>query len=461
MMNVAQFVGLNQPPKYLLTLNRVDRDFFANLIQIWPRPDGFGPPGPQTASQTLIAKARRYFEGQITSYAQQKNIDMGELLRRLHSVIVDNFRVVLVTSTTWDDVSDVFERMNDRGKGLSTLDLLRNYLIAKAPDQQQEAVEEAWNDVYELSDSAARVDAFLRHVWISHRGDVKSRSLYKEIKAVMEDDAQPEALRDAYIFSTNLAADTVLYSGLISAEHPDPEARRHLRAIKLLGASALLPAALAGVSKLATDEDQRTLLRSLVSCFVRFNVVGGGESTELEAGVYAAARDLRAGIALEDVRDHLRPLLRSDADIRSEFQTLTASRSGYQRHILEELERYLTLVAKYGGVPPNLQEETEVGPADSGVLWIEHIYPQSPDSTWGRWQNHDDTVNRLGNVTLIHKKLNAEAKNAVFPVKKGLYADSQLILNDWIAARDGWNLADINARQSILAEHVPLIWARF
>jgi hypothetical protein len=283
--------------------------------------------------------------------------------------------------------------------------------------------------------------------------------LYKEIKAVMEDADQPETITDPYIFSTNLAADTVFYSRLLSAEHPDPEAVRHLRAIQLLGAAALMPAALSGLVRL-NETDQRLLLRALVSTFVRFNVISSGESTELEDAVYAAAQDIRQGAGLDTALDILRSLLGSDEDLVVRFSTLSFVRAGYQRYVLEELERYLTLIAQHGE-PPDAQEEAEIGPADSKVLWIEHIYPQSPDNTWGRWPDHDDVINRVGNLTLIHKKLNASAQNALFDSKKEQYAESQLRLNEWICGRDHWSLAEINTRQDDLAALVPRVWARF
>jgi class 3 adenylate cyclase len=123
-----------------------------------------------------------------------------------------------------------------------------------------------------------------------------------------------------------------------------------------------------------------------------------------------------------------------------------------------EVESVEALVAQHGGAPPNPQDEAEIGPADSKFLWIEHNYPQSPDETWGRWSDHDDVIN---NLTLIHKKLNAAAQNALFESKKAQYAESQLHLNEWICAQDEWSIVEINERQAELATHVVNVWARF
>jgi hypothetical protein len=132
MMNIAQFVGLGEPPRYLLTLNRSDRDFFQNLIQVWPRPADLAFPEAATPSHKLIRKAASYFRSQIRLRATTQGISLETVARRLHTILTQNLHVVVVTSGNWDDVSDVFERLNDRGKGLSSLALLRNYLIEGA-----------------------------------------------------------------------------------------------------------------------------------------------------------------------------------------------------------------------------------------------------------------------------------------------------------------------------------------
>ncbi len=210
--------------------------------------------------------------------------------QRLHAIIKSHLMVVRVSSDTWDDVADIFGRLNDRGKGLSTLDLLRVFLIARSPKAAQADTEEAWGTVYELSQTAAKVDAFLRHSWATHRGDVKSRSLYKEIKSVLESGGQPPPLNDALAFRQSLAADSELYRALLESKHQDDRCRYWLRAIVSMSANSLLPGALAGMARQLPDDEYATLLKRLTTTFVRWKVLTGGESTELEEAVSASRR---------------------------------------------------------------------------------------------------------------------------------------------------------------------------
>jgi hypothetical protein len=90
----------------------------------------------------------------------------------------------------------VFETLNDRGIGLSTPDLLRNLLLRRAPDEDtRKRIVAAWQTVLAINEEAS-VDEFIRHYWVSHRGDVKARKLYREIKdKVINENIESLALR--------------------------------------------------------------------------------------------------------------------------------------------------------------------------------------------------------------------------------------------------------------------------
>ncbi|MFD8349487.1 DUF262 domain-containing protein [Streptomyces coelicoflavus] len=453
--NIEKFVQLGAPAQYLLTLNRVDRTFFRREIQESPRGDA---PDIKSASHSLIRKARLFFEKKFDDFLEREvNATEVTLAFRLHSIINSNLKVVFIHSDTWDDVSDVFERLNDRGKGLSTLNLLRNHVLSKAPEHQQEDIEQAWEQVYSLSQSASKVDTFLRHVWITYRGDVKKQSLFKEIKAVMDTPSTVEVLRDPYKFSLQLASDADLYKEIMNARHSDPACARWLRAIQTMNATSLMPAALACSEDRLTTQEAAHLLRALVTTFVRYSIITGGDSSSLETAAYKVAQHVRGGGSLDSALDILRPLLRTDDAVIESFENLTvpSSKSGYQRHLLEELENHLS--DQTGHADGGLEKTA----SDAKVLWIEHIYPQHPGRHWDRWEEHDSVANRMGNLTLVHKKLNGAAGNKPFVEKVRIYALSGVKLNDYLTELASWTPSEVESRQKVLAKMAPEVWPRF
>ncbi|MGA4958576.1 DUF262 domain-containing protein [Streptomyces lavendulocolor] len=453
--NIVKFVQLGASPEYLLTLNKVDRVFFRQEIQEYPRD---GQAETRVASHVLIRKVREFFDRKFDEYVGEEGSPPPiKLAYRLHSIINNNLKVVFIQSSSWDDVSDVFERLNDRGKGLSTLNLLRNHVLSMTPDHQLDDVEDFWEQVYGLSQSSSKVDTFLRHVWITHRGDVKKQSLFKEIKAVMATPSTKDELKDPYKFSKNLAADAEIYKAVLGGTHSDPDCTRWLKAIQTLQATSLLPAALSCVDEWGTAGDQAALLRSLVTTFVRFGVITGGDSSSLESVVYKVAYVVRNGATLEEAQSLLRPLLRSDDQVLENFIELSIpnAKSGYQRHLLTELENhYSTSVALRNEGP----EKTA---GDSSVLWIEHIYPQHPNAGWEAWKGHESLINRLGNLTLVHKKLNVTASNRPFSAKQRIYRESGLHLNEYLNRFDDWCPSSLDQRQRYLAKAALLAWPRF
>ncbi len=89
---------------------------------------------------------------------------------------------------------------------------------------------------------------------------------------------------------------------------------------------------------------------------------------------------------------------------------------------------------------------------------MEHIYPQTPSGE--RWENHAALVNRLGNLTLLSRRLNVAIKNGDFATKKAsAYIHSDIVMTKELLAREAWDPAGIDERQAELSRWVSGIWA--
>jgi hypothetical protein len=88
---------------------------------------------------------------------------------------------------------------------------------------------------------------------------------------------------------------------------------------------------------------------------------------------------------------------------------------------------------------------------------VEHIYSQTPDGP--KWPNHAQVINRLGNLTLLGKRLNTSIKNADFATKKkDGYAGSDILMTQELLTLDKWDTEEIEKRQRELSEWVFEIW---
>jgi Protein of unknown function DUF262/Protein of unknown function (DUF1524) len=429
---------------YVLTLNVYDRDFFRTEVQDEPHRPPVRPT-PTLKSHGLIRKARQYFSDHIAEAYDQLGDGQTAFTwnLRISDVLCNHMSVVAVTSTDEDNAAAVFETLNDRGIGLSTPDLLRNLLLRRAPDEDtRNRVVAAWEAVLEINEEA-NVDEFLRHYWVSHRGDVRARKLYREIKATIERE-NTASLQ----LSLDLAETAPIYREIVRARDEDPELRRHLEAIRSLAAKALYPVLLAGYAAAGDDEEGKRKLRALASAlvtmFVRYNVIGGRETTVMESTVYGVAAELRISKDFDAAVAALAAFAPGAADFIARFQTRSVGRIATVRYLLREIEQ-----AK------RKTQELEVSGTDR--VHVEHIYPQTPDGP--RWPNHAAAVNRLGNLTLLGKRLNTSIKNADFATKKEKgYAGSDILMTQELLALNAWNSDAIDERQRELSKWVFAIW---
>lgn len=440
---VSDFDDQSDTTTHVLTLNHYDRDFFRGEVQDVP---GNPParPTPTLKSHGLVRKAREYFEARVTEQstalgggetAFQRNLRIGQ-------VLCDHMSVVAVTSTDEDNAAAVFETLNDRGIGLSTPDLLRNLLLRRASDPDARSrIVAAWQTVLGI-DEEASVDDFLRHYWVSHRGDVKARKLYREIKSKVVDEGI-----DSLAFSRDLAEAAPLYRDIVRAREDDPELQRLLDGIRTLGAKALYPALLSGYSAFDAEggkDKLRDFAAALTAMFVRYNVIAGRETTVMESTVYDVAAKLRADKDFDAGIATLAALAPDPADFVSRFERVSVSRITTARYLLREIEH-----AK------RITQEVSVEGTDR--VHVEHIYPQTPAAD--RWPNHGAMINRLGNLTLLGKRFNTSIKNADFPTKKEkAYADSDILMTKDLLNRETWDAAAVDERQRELAAWAFDIW---
>jgi hypothetical protein len=178
--------------------------------------------------------------------------------------------------------------------------------------------------------------------------------------------------------------------------------------------------------------------------FVRYNVIGGRETTVMESTAYSIAAELRNSKDFDAAVAALAMLAPDARDFVARFQTRSVSRIATARYLLREIEH-----AK------RKTKEVEISGTDR--VHVEHIYPQAPDGP--KWANHAAVVNRLGNLTLLGKRLNTSIKNGDFLTKKEKgYAGSDILMTQELLALDGWNSDAIDERQRELSNWVFEIW---
>lgn len=332
---------------YKISLNVYDRDYFKRLI-LESRDAAYSEPESTLSSHDRIRKARSFleqeFESKFDSIGNPEQFHIWAL--RIQYVLTNHFSVVAVFSQDEDNASAVFETLNDRGIGLSTADLIRNLLLRRAPQAVKEEIIDLWAEILGV-ETDAPLKSFLRHYWISHYGDVKTQSLYREMKStILRDNI------DSLELSRHLRDSSVVYREIVSAHTDNANIEKHLIDVKDLGASILYPVLLSILEQVG-EEDLQNMLKALISTYVRHSVIGQLENSKLENIIYRMAREFRNGKQVTEAIQELLEFIPTDESFVSSFQTAAVPRRATARYILRELEH-----------DRRSTEELEVAPPD-------------------------------------------------------------------------------------------------
>jgi hypothetical protein len=349
--------------------------------------------------------------------------------------------IVACTSTDYDTAAGVFITLNTRGIELSTADLLRTWLMGRATSDADRAdIAADWDTIYSIS-SDVRVDDFLRHFWVSRYGDVKKQRLYKTVSEWIAKEK-----KDPAAFSRELAESSLTYVDLATAQTKDDRLRPGLAAVRSLGAKALMPALLSLWE--STDDKQRAdrerLLNALVTLYVRFITIGSRDNSELEQLVFGIAQDLRRKpLNIDLAIQRIHGLVQHDEQFKSDFSDASA-RGKPAAYLLRELE--------HARRPTN-----ELKVATPDLVHVEHIYPQA-GVDGKRWSDHEELIDRLGNLTPLSAPINSALQDKNFSVKKKEYTKSDLLITKDLEELGEWNADTIAARQKELADLAAVAW---
>ena len=350
-----------------------------------------------------------------------------------------NMSVVAIFSLDEDNASSVFETLNDRGIGLSTPDLVRNLVLRRASAPTREEIVDLWREILEV-EVDAKLKVFLRHYWISNYGDVKTQSLYREIKrTILKDDVDSREL------SRSIRDASLIYRDIVSATDNNQDISSLLSDIRELGATQLYPAILTGFIVFTDSNEIINLLTSLICTYIRHSVIGRLENSRMEDVLYRIARNLRNNPDIEMIINTLRDFSPNDQNFTNAFKMAIIPRIATARYVLRELEQDKRRTEELTVAPPN-------------KVHVEHIYPQTP-LEGHRLPNHSRIINRLGNLTLLSRRLNTTIRNSHFANKKQAYVESEIILTNNLENFDSWDENSIFDRQNFLSARATHIWA--
>jgi len=142
---------------------------------------------PRKPSEELIEKARKFFEEKIEKMLESipKIHQKINFLEKIRDYTFD-IDTVIIVSDNETDAFTIFETINTRGKNLSSLDLLKNYIFKHS--KKHIGIQEpkkTWKRIVENIDYGR--DTFFNRFWASWVSKVTENKLYRRFNDHMRD----------------------------------------------------------------------------------------------------------------------------------------------------------------------------------------------------------------------------------------------------------------------------------
>lgn len=430
---------------YALELGELDALYFKETVQADP---------PTTKKPTLrshrnIQLAKQVLYDSVKEKIASLNPTLALVeLKKLLQIIRSDLIMACIPVASERDAFRIFETLNDRGLRLSVPDLLLNYLmrVANSPADRKK-IRDYWNDMLE-SLGRRDINRFLRHMWVSKYGDLKSQDLFTALKKHIEDNTI-----NSVDFIRSCSQECEHYVNLLDAnEDAIGKAARYVRTlIKELDAQSALPPLLAAFP-LMSGTDFETFAKWMLVFVARYSIIANFDSSGLENVFFALARDIRSMMAdakkakqcMATIKTTLVKNAPSDERVKVAAAELVLS---------PEEARYII-----SRIATRMQTNTKEVKIDEANL--EHVFPKRPSFEWKGVDDLEPLLWHIGNLTMLGERLNSDIANKGYDKKRPHYQKTtELKMAQELAkAYTKWNESTIMDRAEKLAPFVVEIW---
>ena len=461
----------------------------------------------KVAERTLytsnLTTAKEFFIEHLNSL---EFVELEKLFKRL----INKFRFNFYEIDDELDVFVTFETMNNRGKPLSNLELLKNRLIYLSTlletdevsrQRLRQNINEAWKTVYEYlgRNEKRRMpdDDFLKNHWIMYyKYDRKESNVYAKFllnKVFTPDRANSGELKapeiQAYLDSLAKAVKSWFFMHNPELSDYSVETKEWLQKLNRIGMAAFPPLLMAIMMREKEPKVLNFIKAAERFVFLVFRVSQRPSHTK-NSDFFRLANQFYKGEEGLTV-----------SEVTSKVATLTDGEWGegdnYEYYGWCDLDRFKGHIEDlfkrgkgyYGwnSITYFLYEyeqslESQSG-GDTKLFWkslanrkredsIEHIFPQTPNKEC--WEDHYGQfkekqqrylLNSLGNLVLLKRKKNSELSNRCFSDKirydskdgeRGYFNGSYSEIE--IASYDDWTPAEINGRGIQLLKFLEERW---
>ncbi len=417
---------------------------------------------------SLIVQAHEFFKLQTRQWLDDHPDDADARVRALYAAITSFLSMVVIDLDAGDDPHVIFETLNARGTPLLQSDLIKNMVLSEASDDSKvwDFGDPWWtNEIQQGRLMRPQIDVFLNYwLTIRTRSEVRIADEFSAFRRYVSGARKP--IKDV---ATDIGDVRDVYRVLADESKNIPGWGKFRYRRGVMRAGVLNPVLLWLLTADVPQQQMDKAISAIESYLVRRMVCGMNTRSygQVFMGLLIRLDEAGADQAGDLTVEHLKsrndwgslwpddPQL-TDAFVRRPlYRILTRGRL---RIVLEGIEEELrTNKVEDPNVPRNLTIE-HVMPQEWRTNWELPNGVEDPDQAA---RDRDHFVHRIGNLTLVTKRLNSTLSNAPWHEKrKTLDKHSVLFLNKTLLddALDVWDEAAIQERAKQLCAAAAKVW---
>lgn len=357
--------------------------------------------------------------------------------------------VEIVLTKGEDDPQVIFESINSTGLDLSNADLIRNFLLMNADDQER-LYEDYWLFIERTLRNKmdySNLDAFfVQYILYKTSKPVNSRQLYHSFVKLFKDSKYTQ---EAILAELKYYAE-IFGAFVYGSEAYSEKINRSLKGLRVLNQTTCYPFLFHVFDdyhkKVIDEATVERILHFLLSYLLRRMVCGVPSNTLRNLFTYLYNRIFKVPSNKQKYYEALNKFLFtvSSKDVVPSAQEFDKALQTSNIYSNNALCRFLLLDIENGDGKEILQAEN---------LTIEHIMPQTLSADWSyiTTEEHEEYQHTLGNLSVTG--YNSELSNKSFKEKQEIIRENSkaVVLNEDVLDKETWDIESIKARGKRLA----------
>lgn len=337
-----------------------------------------------------------------------------------------------------DTAIQIFNVLNDRGMSLSSVDILKSTLMQSLPSEENRKIFKAnWEKVKTKLEAEELSFDNLFNIYLYYLKEANPKTtIHKELLSTFKNEDSLQLIHKLENFADN-------YIEVRQLEN------NYFYCLKYLRHSIYWESILT-TAKYENYENFDELLKLLVAYYYQ-NWLVGATIARIKQPSFNILKALKRKATINEIKSILE-INSEKYNTTDKYKEVINSRNIYG----QKWTKPILLLLEYFSKDDSNQSFI---PLDKKIE-IEHVLPVSIEEKYS-WQNiftqeeRDKYTNTLGNLTLLSKRKNIQARNYAFVDKKGAYENkdnvvTSLILTTDICKSEKWTSEEIDERQEKL-----------